>query len=506
MITQQIFVLGKMARFDEAREVITEGDAILASLTANERETGAYWIAFFEHRKGDYYYIKKDYDTALEYWHRALALREKIGNHYAIEHSLFNIGLLYRLKGELDTALDYYQRALDITKQMGNFHLTATTFRHIGMIYSNKGDLDTALTYYQQALNTYEEIGSSSGIAGALGSMAYFYILKGELNTALEYTRRHLSLAKKIKNPMNLAGCFGFFAWIYYLKGELDTALDYVQQTLAFQEQIGEFDAVSTLLLSAKIYQAQGELDTALERLQQGLSIADKTGNAITISLVLFYLVRVVLAQQNHPQAQEYQTRLEQLQTRTPNPWIHLCSRLAEALVLKQSPRLKEKIRAQTLFEQLVQEEVLWFDMTALAIIQLSELLIAEVKFYGEPDVWEEAKALIDKLYVMAQDQHSFSMSVEALLLRAKAAVVDGKLPQALRYYEQARLTATEKDLTGLLAKVDTEQQRFEADFEKMQSLIQSNASLQERVTSARMEDYLKAIQPLLKPDVPPES
>ncbi|MFX0095822.1 MAG: hypothetical protein ACFFBD_29050 [Candidatus Hodarchaeota archaeon] len=153
-----------------------------------------------------------------------------------------------------------------------------------------------------------------------------------------------------------------------------------------------------------------------------------------------------------------------------------------------------------------MQEEVLWLDLTALAMIQLSDLLIAEVKLYGEPQVWEEAKVLIDKLYGLAQDQPSFSMSVEALLLRAKAAVVDGDLPQALKYYEQARLTANEKNLTGLLVKVDTEQKRFEAEFATWQQLIQSNASLQERVKTAQMEDYIKQVQLQLKMNPPPES
>ncbi|MFX0093323.1 MAG: hypothetical protein ACFFBD_16325 [Candidatus Hodarchaeota archaeon] len=143
-----------------------------------------------------------------------------------------------------------------------------------------------------------------------------------------------------------------------------------------------------------------------------------------------------------------------------------------------------------------------WFLFPPVAPRLLYNLVIAEVKLSGEPAVWEEAKALIERLYVLAQDQPSFSLSVEALLLRAKAAAVDGNLSQAQKYYEQAHLTATEKNLPVLVAKVDTEQKRFEADFEKMQDLIQSNASLRERVTKAQMDDYIKKVHLPLEMDM----
>lgn len=501
LLTQQIYSLCGMNRLDEALEVITEGDVILESLTAKERETGGYWIAFFEQRKGIYYIFKKDFNTSLEYLQRALALQEEIGDPSAIQHSLYNIGVFYQFRGEYDSSLSYYQRSLDIAKQMGNSFTIASVFTQFGQIYVIKGEFDTALTYYQQALSLSEEIGTPSGIINSLYGILDVHILKGELDTALEYNRRFCSLARKA-GEYELLLCFFSFAKISYLKGELDTALDYVQQSLDILRTIGDSGQrfFGATVLSALIYHAQSEWDSALERLQQAFT--EYSENDIQISEVLFHLVRVVLDQNNHPQAQEYLTRLQQLQNSTPNPWIRLRSRLAEALVLKQSPRAREKFQAQTILEEIVKEEILAIDLTALAMVQLCELLIAEVKFFGEPTVWEETKTLIEQLYEMAQDQHLVALMCEALLLQAKSAAVDGKLSQAQNYYEQARLTATEQNLTGLLAKVTTEQERFEGEFETWQKLIQRNVPLQERVNLARMEEYIQKAQLMLKMDI----
>jgi len=114
------------------------------------------------------------------------------------------------------------------------------------------------------------------------------------------------------------------------------------------------------------------------------------------------------------------------------------------------------------------------------------------VKLVGYLKVWEEAKTLIQQLYLKAQDQKSFSMVVEALLLRAKCTTIEGELHQTQKYYNPARITAAEKNLGLLGHKVDAEQKSFEAEFDKMQDLIRRNTSIQERLEHVRMEEYIK--------------
>ena len=69
------------------------------------------------------------------------------------------IGLVYSKKGDLDQALDYYQRALEIKeKQLGPNHVdVAVSYNNIGEVYSKKGDLDQAMDYYRRALEIKEK-------------------------------------------------------------------------------------------------------------------------------------------------------------------------------------------------------------------------------------------------------------------------------------------------------------------------------------------------------------
>ncbi|UCG03080.1 MAG: carbon-nitrogen hydrolase family protein, partial [Candidatus Heimdallarchaeota archaeon] len=139
-----------------------------------------------------------------------------------------------------------------------------------------------------------------------------------------------------------------------------------------------------------------------------------------------------------------------------------------------------------------VNEEDIWFEWTELAMINYCDLLLFEVKSFGDPEVWTEAKTLIQQFSTKAQDQQLFPEIIEALLLHAKFATIEGELQQALKYYDQAKLTATEKNLDLLAQKIAGEKRTFEVEFEKWQELIQSNASLQERLKVARIEEYIQ--------------
>ncbi|MFX0077890.1 MAG: hypothetical protein ACFE8O_01510, partial [Candidatus Hermodarchaeota archaeon] len=262
-------------------------------------------------------------------------------------------------------------------------------------------------------------------------------------------------------------------------------------------EDIGNPQDIATTLDNIGIiYRTKGELNKALDCFQRSLALEEVIGNDIWSSYTLFYLILIALDQQDQTRAQAYLNQLQQLHARTPNKKIHLRSRLAEALILKRSKRMRDKVQAQILLKQIVNEEDIWFEWTALAIINYCDLLLFEVKSFGDPEVWAEAKILIQQFSTMAQDQKSFPLIVEALLLRAKFATIEGELQQARKYYDQAKLTATAKNLDLLTQEIAEERRAFEAEFEKWQELIQRKASLQERLKMANIEDY---IQDMLK-------
>ncbi|MFX0091945.1 MAG: tetratricopeptide repeat protein [Candidatus Hodarchaeota archaeon] len=370
-------------------------------------------------------------------------------------------GLIYLKKAELDTALDYLQRGLTIRETLGISQDLAWSLFWIGNVYHTKGELESALDYYGRSLAIFEALEYTKEIGPLLINMGYALWSKGELDKALKFYHRNNVLCETLGNSQGLAWSLYFLGTLYRHKGEFDTALEYWQQSLNIFETVGNDTEASYPLLSI--------------------------------------IVTLALDQQNYVQAQKDLQRLQKLYERTPNEETQHHKLLAEGLVLKQSKRMVDKAQAQATLQQLVNKKNLPLYIYRLGIIHLCELFLIEVKSFGDPAAWEEAKTLIHQLSVQAQAQTSALLTVDALLLQAKVAVVDGDLSQAQKYYDQARDIAAEKKLGLRMQQVKTEKERFEAEFKKWQDLIQRNVSLQERLAKAQLDDYIQQVQKKIK-------
>ena len=77
--------------------------------------------------------------------------------HPSTATSYNNIGGVYDNLGDYDKALEYYSKALAICeKVLGPEHpSTATAYDNIGGIYYSQGDYDKALEYFSKALVIY---------------------------------------------------------------------------------------------------------------------------------------------------------------------------------------------------------------------------------------------------------------------------------------------------------------------------------------------------------------
>ncbi|MHA2500338.1 MAG: tetratricopeptide repeat protein, partial [Candidatus Hodarchaeales archaeon] len=322
---------------------------------------------------------------------------------------------------------------------------------------------------------------------------------KGELDQALEHYQQGLTIAEEGGWKWLNGRIISQIAQICRDKGELDRALEYSQRLLALaQEDANELWIAETLNLMGVIHWQKGDLEQGKGQLEEALSYYERLGNRSYIAGTLYWLVPIALDQGSHSQAQEYLQRLQHIEAQEENKIVSQQCRLAEGLVLKTSPRIRDKVRAQEIFQQVAEEELIQYSLTERAMINLCELLLDELKAYGEAAILQEARALIQKLYGLAQDQNSFSLVVNALILQAKLALVDGEPATAEQFLEQAKLTAEEKGLILLVKRTSTEQEALQAQYEVWQQLIQRNAPFHERLERVQIAEYLKDVEKLV--------
>ncbi|MHA2364218.1 MAG: tetratricopeptide repeat protein [Candidatus Hodarchaeales archaeon] len=499
LIVAQSYALRRLGSLEKALTVCQEGEKIIESFqqeTDDEIENAQEWIAHLLHITGSIYQLKGELETALDYCQRSLAIREKVGNLHTIATSLNNIGIIYSSKGESETALDYYQQSLTFLKKIGNPLQIAKSLNNIGQIYRYKGELETALDFYSKSLTLFEEIGNPQPIAASLNNLGLIYWNKGELETALDYYQQSLTFLEKIGDFQPIAISLNNIGQVYLYKGKLDTALDYFHRSLAIREKIGNLQDIALSLNNiGQIYHFKGKLETAFDFYSKSLAINEELGNNLNTAETVFNMIQLSLDQEKQAQTLKYLTQLEEIDKQMSDKRINLKYRLAKALQLKQSRRIKNKIKAQELLAEIVAEEVIDFSITSLAMIHFAMLLITEFKTYGEHEVMEEVKSIIYNLYTLAKSQQSHFLIIHVLILRSKFAMIAKDLDRAFKYLDQALLTAKESKLSVLQNKVETEKIKLKDQLDQWKVLLNKKSPFQEMIDQAEMTSYLKEIQ-----------
>jgi tetratricopeptide (TPR) repeat protein len=475
-------------------------DFFKRSLNISEKLGNKTAIAYSLNRLGCYYSTEANFDEALSYFEKSLALYQELDNREWISGLNNNIATTYMPKEMYDLALNYYEKALEIDKQRGDKNSAALIINNIGWVHFLKCEYETALNYFQKSLKFYKEIDNQYRILFCLLSIGdVHYNGTGDLNLAFNYYNKCLELSEESNNEISIAWSFQRLATIYTLQGELNLALEIIGKSLDIFTKLNENVGISTCHAElGVIYRLLGKPNQSLKFLEEGMALVKKAvigGRGIVSYWYSYFLFHLILvAQDLHAIeiAEEYLKQVQEIQQESKSKFVKLRSRFSEAIVLKMSKRGVKKLQAQQIFQAIIEDEVINYNITILAMLNLCELLILELQISDTPeDLLAEIIKLSDNLYNIAQSQNSPLLTVMSLILQTKLTLVKGKFEEASDLLIIAKRIANEKKLINLLFKVKFEQETVQAELDKWDELIQRKASIQERVERARIASYI---------------
>jgi len=243
--------------------------------------------AIFCHNIAGVYYIQGDYPKALEWFQKALTIRETVlgKEHPSTATTYNNIAGVYYIQGDYPKALEWFQKALTIMeKVLGKEHPdTATTYNNIAVVYSNQGDYSKALEWYQKALTIREKVLEKEHpyTATTCHNIARVYDSQGDYPKALEWFQKALTIQEKIlgKEHPDTATTYNNIAVVYYSQGDYSKALEWYQKALTIREKVLGKEHPNTATSYngiAVVYYSQGDYSKALEWYQKALTIQEK--------------------------------------------------------------------------------------------------------------------------------------------------------------------------------------------------------------------------------------
>ena len=362
-----------------------------------------------------------------------------------------------------------------------------------GWFYTQKKDADPALKHFEHSISLREELGIKQEIAYSLvGIMWVIAFLKIDYDSALNYAEQSMAIAENSGNKWCIGYCFKGMAIVHHLKGELNRGIMFYEQSFTiFNDLNNKYMVASILNMMGETFREKGELDHALECLEQAMALNRELGKLKQLTNNHDYFIQILIEKGDYKRAQQALRDMEQLNNQLKDKNINIAYLLGKALLLKTSPRAHNRVEAEELLKQILEDEDLEFELNLKALINLCELLLTELRMTNDMEVLEEINPLIERLLEIAEKSHSYSILCETHLLQAKLSLLNFDIKKAKRFLTQAQQIAGRFGLNLLGKKIATENQDLLKKLDLWEKLKESGAPLANRLELARLDEKI---------------
>jgi tetratricopeptide (TPR) repeat protein len=255
-------------------------------------------------------------------------------------------------------------------------------------------------------------------------------------------------------------------------------------------------------------HRQRGELDRALECLEQCLAVYKEFGELMAIARIHGRLIQILIDKGDLELARQHLDEFEQINNKLKEKKVNLLYLYYKALILKTSPRARNRGKAEEILNQILEDEDSSFELILQALTNLCELLLTELRMTNDLEVLDELTQFIARLLNIAEKSHSYSILCETYLLQAKLSLLTFDIKKAQRFLTQAQQIAERFDLNLLEKKIATENEDFLKKLDLWEKLKESGAPMSDRLELARLDEKLVGIvynRAILTPQVTEE-
>ena len=421
--------------------------------------------------------------------------------------SIIFLGLI--LDEDYDTAWDVIEQTEDLLTKIFHISKKDLTQRKVRInvskawIYMNKGNIELAQKCLEWAINSEKEVGFSFEIVWANLLMAQIALrAKNKFDLAIQYTKKAKSIAKNVRfNQFWIAMCHLYFGVIYQISGELDDSFEHNLKSLKlFKTLKSNFWIANILNDIGLLYGEKGEYALAYEHLEE--SLVNYEIHSLGRANCLNSLIYVALEKGDTECAQNYFNHLENTYNQKKDNRIEIVYLFTKALLLKKSPRIRDKAKAEELLKRVIETKTSFFTHISIYVmemykiytyIHLCDLLLSELLITNNnAEVLHELKQFILQLLTSAENSHSYLVFCEAFILKAKLALVNLDLKAAQRYLTQSQKIAESRGIKRLAMKISYEHDELLKQSKMWKNLKESDMSFSERWKLAGLKEQMK--------------
>lgn len=286
----------------------------------------------------------------------------------------------------------------------------------------NNGELENALFFFKFNLDLQKSLNQPLDMAHALNNIGVIYNAMGDLQKALEFLEKAYAKYKKIHYTRGISKTGHNIGAILIQRGELDESLTYIENSLRIDEEDNYKEGIRVAFQNmGEIYWHKREYSKAIVNLTAGYKLLEGTESPFEITEICIPLMAVYLEINEIFKAFSYLIQIIEIQKENPNKIIQQRLWLAKGLYFKalNTPLSIEKARFY--FEKIIEDEVRYYDITAMTLIQIACLTLIKYEQHHTEEILQDLNSNIEKLIHLAEKNQSYSMLVESMILKAKS-------------------------------------------------------------------------------------
>ncbi len=256
-----------VGNFKEAYKALSEGVRYLEMVSGDDNSLGQALGSL-----GVIAEVAGDHRGAMEYYLRAIAVWEPIGNVYGVANYLIKIARINVTMSRMERAMESLDRAFKLHQGAGNRLGMACTLDEIARAYSECGKPQESLKILPQALEMFTEMGMNRSIAGVLQRLGEAHFRLGNIREGLSYCEQ----ASEIIDPTDrwngafVAETALAIGAAYYRLGELVAARAAAERSVEFAESYdSRHQACEAHRLLSQILEELGDAVGALRHERQ---------------------------------------------------------------------------------------------------------------------------------------------------------------------------------------------------------------------------------------------
>ncbi|MFO7797298.1 MAG: tetratricopeptide repeat protein [Promethearchaeati archaeon] len=438
-----------------------------------------------------------NYPETLKYAKKAYRIIRKKGLSSQLLESLIMLGHSSSWLGNFEKGYQYLNDSEQILNKLADLS-EKRRIKYEAMIclskncgYMQKGKNERIYHLAMKVLNLSEQIDDKFVLAELYYQLASIYTFyKIDVKKAIKYSQSCQNLAEELENKTIIALNLVTMGSIYIMIGDLEKAFFYHKEALKntdiFMIRMSIFNNLSM------IYCQKGELNKALESLEKAFNIADNNKAPYMMISILTSIIEVLVLKNEAKIAENHLITLKDIAEKEKSKLAEIYANFCEALILKSKKRIQDHAKAQRIFEEIIQKEEYYGELTMKALINLCDLFIEEFRLTSELEVLEDLNQFLEKLLIIAEELNSFWILAETYLLQAKIVLLKGDLKATRKILIDAQHVAEEHDLKLLLGKISYEHDKILKSLKTWESLIENEAPLKERIELAELDVHIE--------------